>query len=85
MQTSAQMGNMLAAGKYFARRIALAVGLLIAAASEAIAADQAWPVQLEMRVPFEPSAFPSAGQTHLFTNCISPISGRHRLISAVLT
>ena len=57
---------MLKTAKYHLGCIALVVGLFVTLAPKAIAADQAWPVQLEMRVPFEPSAFPGAGQTHLF-------------------
>jgi hypothetical protein len=30
-----------------------------------VAAASAWPLQLEMRVPFEPTAFPSGGRTYL--------------------
>ena len=41
--------------------LGLGIGLLHQARSE----TAPWPLQLEMRVPFEPSAFPSAGRTYL--------------------
>jgi Peptidase family M23 len=41
--------------------LGLGIGLLHQAQSE----TAPWPLQLEMRVPFEPSAFPSAGRTYL--------------------
>lgn len=41
--------------------LGLGIGLLHQARSE----SSPWPLQLEMRVPFEPTAFPSAGRTYL--------------------
>ena len=41
--------------------LGVGIGLLEPARSE----TPPWPVQLEMRVPFEPTAFPSSGHTHL--------------------
>ena len=45
----------------FAVSLCVAIGLLHQARSE----NSTQPLQLEMRVPFEPTAFPSAGRTHL--------------------
>ena len=41
--------------------LGLGTGLLQQARSE----SSPWPLQLEMRVPFEPTAFPSSGRTYL--------------------
>lgn len=46
---------------FFAASLCVGMGLLPEAHSE----TSPWPVQLEMRVPFEPTAFPSSGHTHL--------------------
>jgi hypothetical protein len=52
-----------AAGLGFAIVVGFGIGLF----HEACSADapSPWPLQLEMRVPFEPTAYPSAGRNHL--------------------
>jgi hypothetical protein len=52
------------AGLVFAITASAGIGFLQDARS-AGTADTPWPLQVEMRVPFEPTAFSSAGRTHL--------------------
>lgn len=41
------------------------LGVGISLLEQARSEPTPWPVQLEMRVPFEPTAFPSSGHSHL--------------------
>jgi hypothetical protein len=52
------------AGLVFAIAASAGIGFLQDARS-AGTADTPWPLQVDMRVPFEPTAFSSAGRTHL--------------------
>jgi hypothetical protein len=52
------------AGLVFAITASAAIGFLQDARS-AGTADTPWPLQVDVRVPFEPTAFSSAGRTHL--------------------
>jgi hypothetical protein len=52
-----------AAGFGFAVAVAVGIGLPLEARSAD--APSSWPLQLEMRVPFEPTAYLSAGRNHL--------------------
>jgi hypothetical protein len=52
------------AGLVFAITASAGIGFLQDARS-AGTADTPWPLQVDMRVPFEPTAFSSAGRTHL--------------------
>jgi hypothetical protein len=45
--------------------LAIFLGVGFVLLQEARSAAAPWPLQLEMRVPFEPTAFPSAGRTYL--------------------
>jgi hypothetical protein len=45
--------------------LAVLLGLGVGLPQQARSESSPWPLQLEMRVPFEPTAFPSAGRTYL--------------------
>jgi hypothetical protein len=45
--------------------VAVAFGILLIQEARPADAPSPWPLQLEMRVPFEPTAFSSAGRNHL--------------------